>query len=64
MKRLKRWMRLLIVFLHWRTLLFYLQWPYYEIRYQIRFQILKAQQRIELVNQHDETASLFEKDRI
>jgi len=35
-KKLKRSLLLLLYLFHWRTLIWYVQWPYYEIRYWIK----------------------------
>ena len=34
-KKLKKSLLLLLYLFHWRTLIWYVQWPYYEIRYWI-----------------------------
>ena len=35
-KKLKKSLLLLLYLFHWRTLIWYVQWPYYEIRYWIK----------------------------
>ncbi|MAA91377.1 MAG: hypothetical protein CL914_14475 [Deltaproteobacteria bacterium] len=36
LKKIKRYFRLLFYLFHWRTLIWVIQWPYYELRYQIK----------------------------
>ena len=35
-KKLKKSLLILLYLFHWRTLIWYVQWPYYEIRYWIK----------------------------
>ena len=35
-KKLKKSLLLLFYLFHWRTLIWYVQWPYYEIRYWVK----------------------------
>ena len=35
-KKLKRSLLILLYLFHWRTLIWYVQWTYYEIRYWIK----------------------------
>ena len=52
LKQMKRNLRLLMYLFHWRTLLWYCQWPYYEIRYQMRIRKENAESFNSLEDHH------------
>ena len=62
-KKLKRSLLLLLYLFHWRTLIWYVQWPYYEIRYWIKHRSRDIDED-SLQDEPKEWFRIFEKLRI
>ena len=56
-KKLKRSLLLLLYLFHWRTLIWYVQWPYYEIRYWIKHRSRNKDEDSLQVNQKSDSGS-------